>query len=67
MEKPEERKLSKHLEGAYELIGILPGEVIIKNVSYDFRTMSRAQADELFATDRGKKYLKKVEKTQKAS
>ncbi len=58
MAKQEERKLSKAIENDYELIGIQPGEIIIQGQKYDFRTMPKAVADKLYATDSGKKYMK---------
>lgn len=57
----EVRKISKHIENHYELIGLQPGEVIIGGMLYDFRKISKAAADVLYATDNGKKYLKKIE------
>lgn len=45
-----ERVLSTHIKGRYRLVGIQPGEMIIKGVKYDFRTISKADADALFAS-----------------
>lgn len=63
----EERKLSKHIDSHYKLVGVQPGEVIIGKVKYDFRTITKEQADKLFETERGKKYLQKISKEDKVA
>lgn len=59
-------KLSAHIADDYTLAGIEPGEVIIYGERIDFRTLSKAKADELYK--KGCRYLKKKRqrKTKKA-
>ena len=55
--------LSKKIAANYDLIGIVPGEVIIGGVSVDFRTISKDKADALFKN--GCRYLRKKEKPKR--
>lgn len=58
MEKQKETpKISPAIEGQFEMVGILPGIVIIKGQEVDFTKISLEQAEELHKN--GCRYLKK--------
>ena len=58
-------KLSAHIADDYTLLGLEPGEIIIYGERVDFRTISKAKADALFA--KGCRYLKPKRKRTKKS
>lgn len=59
MSKPA-KKLSKHLEGKFEMVGIMPGNIRLRNGrTIDTSKATVAQAEE--AVKMGCKYIKKVE------
>lgn len=44
-----ERTISKHIKDRYKLVGCKPGEMIIRGRTYDFRNITKEDADQLFA------------------
>lgn len=52
-----QRKLSEHINDDYSLVGIKPGVVVISGKRYDFRTITKKEADTLYQN--GCRYLKK--------
>lgn len=60
----EGNKASAHLEGQFEVIGVVPGNVVLKdNTTVDLRTISLEKANELYES--GFPYLKKIVKQTK--
>ncbi|REE01135.1 hypothetical protein [Marinoscillum furvescens] len=44
-----QRTISSHIKDRYRLVGILPGEVEYRGFRVDFRTITAAEADKLYA------------------
>jgi hypothetical protein len=55
--------LSADIANDYILLGVEPGEMILYGERVDFRTISKAQAEALYA--KGCRYLKKKRKRKK--
>jgi hypothetical protein len=58
----QEAKPSPHLNGKFEVIGVLPGEVVFNKETVDLRIITAEKADELLKA--GFPYLKVKEKTK---
>lgn len=59
-------EVSKHIKEHYNVVGIVPGPVIIPGFgTVDFTTVSKEVADRLFES--GSKYLKKKRKQNSSS
>ncbi|SDK35210.1 hypothetical protein SAMN05421823_102531 [Catalinimonas alkaloidigena] len=58
---------SSALEGKFEVVGIVPGKVMIDGQTVDFTTISLTKAEALYNRKGGCRYLKKMEKSAKNS